>query len=110
MAHIRACTAKSQFMVCTVCLAVAVLSILFSATCFGKTVTIDVDGEQKQVFVYANNVQEVLKIADIDLIEEDEISANLYDEVFHGQILYINKAIPVQFEVKGENTEFYTTA
>ena len=110
MAHIRACTGKSQFMVCTVCLAVAVLSILFSATCFGKTVTIDVDGEQKQVFVYANNVQEVLKIADIDLIEEDEISANLYDEVFHGQILYINKAIPVQFEVNGENTEFYTTA
>ena len=66
MAHIRAYTAKSQFMLCTVCLAVAVLSILFSAICFGKTITIDVDGEQTQVQVYANNVQEVLKIADID--------------------------------------------
>ena len=110
MAQYRAYTAKSQFMICTVCLAVAVLSILFSATCFGKTVTIDVDVEQRQVFVYASNVQKVLDVADIDLISEDEISADLYDEVFHGQVLYIRKAVPVQFEINGENASFFTTA
>jgi len=110
MAHIRACTAKSQFMVCTVFLAVAVLSILFSATCFGKSVVVDVDGEQTAVFVFANNVEDVLEKANITLHEQDEISANLYDQAYHGQVLYVNRAVPVQFEVNGQQTNLYTTA
>ncbi len=110
MAHFRAYTAKSQLMLCTVCLAVAVVSILFSATCFGKTVVIDMDGEQKQVFAFAKDVQGVLERADIALNEKDEISANLYDDAYHGQVLYVKRAIPVSFDVNGQKSEFFTTA
>ncbi len=110
MAHVRACTAKSQLMVCTFFLAVAVFSILFSATCFGKSVVIDMDGEQEQVFVYAKNVDDVLKKANIELAKEDKISANRDDEVYNGQVLYVDRAIPVEFEVNGTTTQFLTTA
>ncbi len=110
MAHIRAYTAKSQFMMCTVFLAVAVLSILFSATCFGKNVVIDIDGKQTEVFMFAKDVEGVLDQADITLHEQDEISANLYDKAYHGQVLYVNRAVPVKFDVNGQEAEFYTTA
>lgn len=110
IAHIRAYTAKSQFLVCAVCLTVAVFSILFSATCFGKNVVVDIDGKQTQLFVFAKDVESILEKADITLDKEDKISANLYDSAYHGQVLYVNKAFPVQFQVNGVETEFKTTA
>ncbi len=110
IAHFRAYTAKSQFLMCVVCLTIAVLSILFSATCFGKSVLIDIDGEQKQVFVFSKDVQGVLAQAGISIEQADKISANLYDEVHHGQVLTVNKAVLVAFEVNGQETHFLTTA
>jgi hypothetical protein len=83
---------------------------LFSATCFGKSVVIDMDGEQEQVFVYAKNVDDVLKKANIELAKEDKISANRDDEIYNGQVLYVDRAIPVEFEVNGTTTQFLTTA
>ena len=109
-AWFRAYTAQSQFLMCIVFLTAAVLSILFSATCFGKNVFLDIDGEQKQVFVFAKDVQSVLDQMDIVVVQEDKISANLYDEVHHGEVLYIQKAIPVRFAVNGAETAFLTTA
>ncbi len=110
IAHYRAYTAKSQFKMCIVFLTVAVLSILFSATCFGKTVLIDLDGEQKQLFVFSKSVEDVLDYAGITVETEDKISQNLYDEVHNGQVLYVKKAIPVQFEINGQETCLLTTA
>lgn len=110
MAHYRAYTAKSQFLVCIVFLTIAVLSILFSATCFGKTVYVDIDGEQEQLFVFSKDVEGVLDYAGITVETQDKISQNLYDEVYNGQVLYVKKAIPVQFEVNGANTQVLTTA
>lgn len=110
IARYRAYTAKSPFLMCIVCLTIAVLSILFSATCFGKTVWIDIDGEQKELFVFAKDVEGVLSHADITVETQDKISHNLYDEVENGEILYVKKAIPVQFEVNGQQTQFLTTA
>lgn len=110
MAQARACTAKSKLMACTFFLAVAVFLILFSATCFGKSVVIDVDGEQEEVFAYAKDVDDVLKKADIELKKEDMISANRYDEAYNGQVLFVDRAIPVEFEVNGSKTQFLTTA
>lgn len=110
IAWYRDYTAKSQFLMCIVLLTVAVLSILFSATCFGKNVTIDLDGEQKQLFVFSKNVEDVLDYAGITVETEDKLSANLYDEVHNGQVLYLKKAIPVQFEINGQQTCVLTTA
>ena len=110
VAHFRAYTEKSQFLMCIVCLTVAVLSILFSATCFGKNVVIDIDGEQKQMFVFAKDVEDVLTQAEIAIVPEDKLSSNLYDPAHHGQVIYVNKAFPVQFHVNGAQTEILTTA
>ncbi|MBQ7950314.1 MAG: DUF348 domain-containing protein [Clostridia bacterium] len=110
IAHYRAYTAKSQFLVCIVFLTIAVFSILFSATCFGKTVLLDIDGEQQQLFVFAKDVEDVLSQADVTVESADKLSHNLYDEVQHGQVLYVKKAIPVQFEINGKETQFLTTA
>lgn len=110
MAQKCAGTAKSRLMVCTFFLTVAVMVILFSATCFGKSVVIDMDGEQEEVFVYGKNVDDVLKKADIELKKEDKISANRYDETYNGQVLHVDRAIPVEFEVNGTTTQFLTTA
>lgn len=110
IAQFRAYTAKSQFLMCIVCLTIAVLSILFSAANFGKTVCVDLDGEQIQLFVFSKNVEDVLKTAGVSVGKADKISANLHDETYHGQVLYVNKAIPVHFEVNGQQTELLTTA
>ena len=110
MAQKRAGTAKSRLMVCSFLLTVAIFVIMFSATCFGKSVVIDVDGEQEQVFVYGKNVDDVLKKANIELKKEDMISANRYDEAYNGQVLHVDRAIPVEFEVNGTTTQFLTTA
>lgn len=110
IAHFRAYTEKSQFLMCIVCLTIAVLSILFSATCFGKNVVIDIDGEQTQLFVFAKDVEDVLTQAEVSIVPEDKLSSNLYDPAYHGQVIYVNKAFPVQFHVNGAKTELLTTA
>ncbi len=110
IAHYRAYTEKSQFLMCIVCLTVAVLSILFSATCFGKNVVIDIDGEQKQMFVFAKDVEDVFNQAGVSVLQEDKLSSNLYDPAYHGQVIYLQKAFPVEFHVNGAHTEILTTA
>ena len=82
IAHYRAYTAKSQFLVCIVFLTIAVFSILFSATCFGKTVLLDIDGEQQQLFVFAKDVEDAERIInDLGKLANNGLSPIIMREV-----------------------------
>ena len=108
-AHIRAYVAKTHFLVSAAILTVAVFSVLFSASVYGKNVTINVDGEEKQVFVFSKSAGEALAKASVNVGEHDELSFSNEEEIQNGQILYIKTAFPVKFTVNGEESVFYTT-
>jgi uncharacterized protein YabE (DUF348 family) len=86
---------------------VAVFSILFTSSVFSKTIIVNVDGVEKQIFVFGKTVADVLTTVSFD--ENDTVSVPTYEKAYNGQVLYVNKAFPIMFRVNSNEKQFYTT-
>lgn len=110
LADFRASTVKQpQAIWASAILTVVVFLILFSASVFGKSITVDIDGEKSSFFVFSKTVEDALHDSSITLSSEDEISSELTDELYNGQVLYINKAFPLTLTVNGDSRVLYST-
>lgn len=110
LADFRANSAsKTQIVWASAILTVVVFLILLSASVFGKNITVDIGGEQTNLFVFSDTVKDLLHDSSITLSEKDELSSELDEKVYDGQVLYIKKAFPVSLTVNGENRTIYST-
>ena len=110
LADFRANSAnQKQVLWASAILTVIVFTILFSASIFGKTITVDADGAVETVFTFSGTVKDALHDSSIKLGIKDEISSELEDRIYDGQVLYVNKAFPLTLTVNGEVHEVYST-
>lgn len=110
LADFRANSAsKTQVLLASAILTVVVFLILFSASVFGKTVTIDIDGTKTEVFVFSDTVKGVLHDSSVEISDKDKLSSELNDKIYDGQVLYVNRAFPVTLCVNGDNRTMYST-
>jgi len=110
LADFRANTLKQpQVIWASAILTVVVFLILFSASVFGKNITVDIDGKKSEFFVFSQTVEDALHDSSIKLDAKDVISSELSDSVYNGQVLYINRAFPVKLTINGDDTTFYST-
>ena len=110
LADFRANTVKQpQVIWASAILTVVVFLILFSASVFGKNITVDIDGEKSDFFVFSQTVEDALHDSSITLDVKDVISSELEETVYNGQVLYINRAFPVTLTVNGDRRSLYST-
>ena len=108
-AHLRAHISKLNFSTSIGILTLALFTILFSASVFGKSVIVNVDGEEKRMFIFGQTVSDALLSANVSVTENDIVS-NSPDEALHnGQRVYVEKAFPVSLMVNNAAQEVYTT-
>ena len=110
LADFRANTVKQpQVIWASAILTVVVFLILFSASVFGKNITVDIDGEKSDFFVFSQTVEDALHDSSIKLNVKDVISSELGEKIYNGQVLYINRAFPVTLTVNGDERTLYST-
>lgn len=109
IARFGAYVAKTKLLVSTTIMTVTVFSILFSASVFSKTIVVNVDGVEKQIFVFGKTVADVLASADVSFNENDVVSVPTDEKAYNGQVLYVNKAFPITFNVNNDEKQFLTT-
>ena len=110
LADFRANSAyKPQILWASAILTVVVFLILLSASVFGKNITVEVDGKQTKLFVFSDTVRDALHDSSITVSDKDELSSELNEKIYDGQILYITKAFPVSLTVNGDNRTLYST-
>ena len=108
-AHIRAYVSKLNLSTSVGILTLALFTILFSASVFGKSVTVNVDGNEKQMFIFGKTVSDALSNAGVEVTENDEISNSPDEILYNGQKVYVEKAFPVSFKVNDTVESVYTT-
>lgn len=75
-----------------------------------KTVTVSVDGEQREVSTLAATVEGVLESADLEVHEHDVVVPSLGTEVRDGANIALQRGRPLNLTVDGLTQEAYTTA
>lgn len=109
IARFGAYVAKTKLLVSVAIMTVTVFSILFSASVFSKTIVVNIDGVEKQIFVFGKTVADVLASADVSFNENDLVSSPTDEKAYNGQVLYVNKAFPIAFNVNNDEKQFLTT-
>ena len=109
IAHIRANVSRLNLTTSVGILTLALFTILFSASVFGKSVTVNVDGDEKKMFIFGRTVSDALSHAGISVSENDELSNSLDEVLYNGQRVYVEKAFPISLSVNGVLQDVYTT-
>ena len=89
---------KTTFIV--MLLTMASLIIIYSER---KSVVISVDGNERKVITYRENLGSTLKKNNITLGAKDNISPSLDTKLKDGDIIYIERAVTVNVSVDGKN-------
>ena len=108
-AHFGAHISKLNLSTSIGILTLALFTILFSASVFGKSVTVNIDGDEKKLFIFGKTVSDALISADVFVTENDIVSNSPDEALFNGQKVYVEKAFPVSFSVNNDIEDVYTT-
>ena len=77
---------------------------------FNKTVTLSVDGEEKQVRTFGNTVGDVLESEDIDLAEHDIVAPNEDTQIDDGAEIAVKYGRLLSVDIDGKDQKYWVTA
>jgi len=89
---------------------VGLLGGSFAWASLSKTVTVSVDGEEREVTTLASTVQGVLDSADLDIREHDVVIPSPGTNVQDGASVALQRGRPLNLTVDGVSSEVFTTA
>lgn len=96
---------KAKFVVSGIIAAGLILTISSNY----KTITVNVDGEQKQIKTFKGTVKGVLAQNDIEVAPKDKVEPSLDSKVSKDSMINIERAVDIEVEVDGETKEIQTT-
>lgn len=90
---------------------VVLLIMIFSMTIYNmrKSITIVIDGEEKNIITYNKDLRSILEKNDIFIEPKDKIEPSLDSKVKDGNKVYIKKAVDVEVEVDGKELKLATS-
>ncbi len=88
----------------------AVAGTTYGYTAMSNTVTLSLDGEEREVVVMGDTVGAVLEAEGIDLGEHDQVLPSPDESVTDGSAINVKFGRPLELTVDGETTTHWTTA
>lgn len=82
---------KSYFKILTIAIFLLSIITMGFSTVLGKDVVININGEVKEVFTYANDVETLLNQEKIELKDDEEVYPSLSEEIAEGMEINIRK-------------------
>lgn len=82
---------KSYFKILTIAIFLLSIITMGFSTVLGKDVVININGEVKEVFTYANDVETLLNQEKIELKDDEEVYPSLSEEINEGMEINIRK-------------------
>jgi uncharacterized protein YabE (DUF348 family) len=90
---------------------IVILITALSVTIYNmkKTITVVIDGEERQLVTYESDLKAALERSDIWVGPKDKIKPSIDSKVSDGDKIYINKALNVEVEVDGKLMKIATS-
>ncbi|MGH3981587.1 MAG: transglycosylase family protein [Pseudonocardiaceae bacterium] len=81
-----------------------------AALTMGKTITVEVDGEQRTIHTYASSVSGALESAGLRVEDKDTLAPSANSTVDDGSRIVLKRGRPLALTVDGTRREIWTTA